>query len=298
MIRFLIERPIAVFMAFTAFFILGIITYLNIPVSLLPDISIPEITVQISGKNFSARELENTLVTPIREQLMQVRMLKDLHSETRDGNAIIRLNFEYGANTDLVFIEVNEKIDAAMNYMPKETERPKVIKASASDIPVLNLNLTINDENRDDDEYSQKFMELSDFAETVIKRRIEQLPQVAMVDMTGVMNRQIVIIPDNNKLEINGISLNDIENALNTNNLDAGNMIIRDGHYEYNIRFSSILRTIDDIRNIYIRKNDRIYQMKDLATINFASEKEKGIALFGDKRTVTLSIIWQICKKH
>ena len=162
MIRFLIERPIAVFMAFTAFFILGIITYLNIPVSLLPDISIPEITVQISGKNFSARELENTLVTPIREQLMQVRMLKDLHSETRDGNAIIRLNFEYGANTDLVFIEVNEKIDAAMNYMPKETERPKVIKASASDIPVLNLNLTINDENRDDDEYSQKFMELSD----------------------------------------------------------------------------------------------------------------------------------------
>lgn len=50
MIRFLIERPIAVFMAFTAFFILGIITYLNIPVSLLPDISIPEITVQISGK--------------------------------------------------------------------------------------------------------------------------------------------------------------------------------------------------------------------------------------------------------
>lgn len=293
MIRFLIERPIAVFMAFTAFFILGIITYLNIPVSLLPDISIPEITVQISGKNFSARELENTLVAPIREQLMQVRMLKDLHSETRDGNAIIRLNFEYGANTDLVFIEVNEKIDAAMNYMPKETERPKVIKASASDIPVLNLNLTINDENRDDDEYSQKFMELSDFAETVIKRRIEQLPQVAMVDMTGVMNRQIVIIPDNNKLEINGMSLNDIENALNTNNLDAGNMIIRDGHYEYNIRFSSILRTIDDIRNIYIRKNDRIYQMKDLATINFASEKEKGIALFGDKRTVTLSIIKQ-----
>ena len=103
MIRFLIERPIAVFIAFTAFFILGIITYLNIPVSLLPDISIPEITVQISGKNFSARELENTLVTPIREQLMQVRMLKDLHSETRDGNAIIRLKFEYVA-TQILYL--------------------------------------------------------------------------------------------------------------------------------------------------------------------------------------------------
>ena len=82
MIKFLINRPIAVFMAFTAFFILGIITYLNIPVSLLPDIAIPEITVQISGKNTSARELENTVVVPIRQQLLQISNIRDLKTET------------------------------------------------------------------------------------------------------------------------------------------------------------------------------------------------------------------------
>ena len=51
--------------------------------------------------------------------------------------------FDFGTNTDLAFIEVNEKIDAAMNYLPKDAERPKVIKASATDIPVFYLNLTL-----------------------------------------------------------------------------------------------------------------------------------------------------------
>src|SRR5690606_29149450 len=114
MIRFLIDRPIAVSMAFLAFFILGIITYLNIPVSLLPNIPIPEITVQVAGGNLSARELENTVVSSVRQQLLQVANLRDMHSETRDGNATVRLSFDYGANTDLAFVEVNEKIDAAM----------------------------------------------------------------------------------------------------------------------------------------------------------------------------------------
>ena len=59
MIKFLLQRPIAVLMAFTACFIVGLVTYFTIPVSLLPDIAIPEITVQVSGQNTSARELEN-----------------------------------------------------------------------------------------------------------------------------------------------------------------------------------------------------------------------------------------------
>lgn len=81
MVRFLIQRPIAVFMAFTAFFILGIITYLNIPVSLLPNIPIPEITIQISGRNYSARDLENNVINPIRNQLLQVGKMRDIRSE-------------------------------------------------------------------------------------------------------------------------------------------------------------------------------------------------------------------------
>ncbi len=293
MIKYLISRPISVFMAFTACFILGLIAYKNVPVSLLPDIAIPEITVQIAGNNNSARELENTVVAPIRQQLLQVGKLRDIRSETRDGNAIIRLSFDYGTDTDLAFIEVNEKIDAAMNYIPRETERPRVIKASASDIPVLDLNLTLKADKDFVSIDNDKFLELSEFAETVIKRRIEQLPQVAMVDISGLMKKEVIIIPDNNLLEISGISLYDLEFALNSNNVEPGSMIVRDGYYEYNIKFSAVLRTVEDVQNIFIRKNDRIYRLKDIAGVKLIAEKEKGMVIYGGKRGITLSVIKQ-----
>lgn len=293
MIKFLLQRPIAVLMVFLACVIIGIITYNTLPVSLLPDIAIPEITVQVSGDNMSARELENTVVKPIRRQLMQVGKLRDIRSETRDGSAIVRLKFDFGTNTDLAFIEVNEKIDAAMNNLPRDFRRPRVIKASATDIPVFYLNLTLKDDKPYTPTDEQKFLDLSDFADNVVKRRIEQLPEVAMADMTGLMHRHLQIVPDLNMLESASISLNDIENTLAANNIEPGSMTVRDGYYEYNIKFSSLLRTPEDVRNIYLRKGERIFQLKDLAKIEVVRQPETGLSLIDGKRAVTLGIIKQ-----
>jgi multidrug efflux pump subunit AcrB len=292
MIKFLINRPIAVFMAFTAFFILGIITYLNVPVSLLPDIAIPEITVQVSGKDRSARELENTVVSSIRQQLLQTGKLRDIRSETRDGNAIIRLSFEYGVNTDLAFVEVNEKIDAAMNYIPRDIERPKVIKASATDIPVFNLNLTLKIDSAGQTS-EPAFLDLCEFAEAVIKRQIEQLPEVAMVDVTGLLKKQVFVKPDEAALAMTGITLADIESALSNNNVEPGSMTVRDGYYEYNIKFSAVMRTVEDIQNIFIRKDDKIFTLKELAQVNIVPEKERGLALYNGRRAIVMSVIKQ-----
>ena len=297
MIKFLIERPIAVLMAFTAFFIIGALTYFTLPVSLLPDIAIPEITVQATGENTSARELENTVARPLRQQLMQLTKLNDMRSETRDGSAVIRLGFDFGANTDLAFIEVNEKIDAAMNYMPRDAERPRVIKASATDIPVFCLNLTLKDSRYDkavlSDKEMEDFLALSEFAESVIKRAIEQLPEVAMADITGTVARRVQIVPDMKKLETAGFTLGDIENAIAANNIEPGSMSVRDGYYEYNIRFSAVLRTVADVEEIYLNRNGRIFRLKDLAEVSLVPEKEQGLSLSNGKRAITLAIIKQ-----
>ena len=293
MIKFLLQRPIAVLMVFLACVIIGIITYITLPVSLLPDIAIPEITVQVTGDNMSARELENSVVKPVRRQLMQVGNLRDIRSEARDGSAIVRLKFDFGTNTDLAFIEVNEKIDAAMNSLPRDFRRPRVIKASATDIPVFYLNLTLEEDKPYTPTDEQKFLDLSDFADNVVKRRIEQLPEVAMADMTGLMYRHLKIVPDLNMLESASISLNDIENTLAANNIEPGSMIVRDGYYEYNIKFSSLLRTPEDVQNIYLRKSDRIFQLKDLAKIEVVRQPETGLSLIDGKRAVTLGVIKQ-----
>ena len=293
MIKAVLQRPVSILMLFLACVILGIITYFTLPVSLLPDIAIPEITVQVTGESTSARELENTAVKPIRRQLMQVGKLRDIKSETRDGYAIIRLKFDYGTNTDLAFIEVNEKIDAAMNSLPRDFRRPRVIKASATDLPVFYLNLSLKDDVPYEQTDEQKFLALSEFADNVVKRRIEQLPEVAMADMTGLMYKHLQLVPDFNKMESASITLNDIENVLSANNIEPGSMTVRDGYYEYNIKFSSLLRTPEDVRNIYLEKDGRIFQLKDLAKIDVVRQSETGMSMVNGKRAVTIGIIKQ-----
>ena len=280
-------------MAFTACFIVGLVTYFTLPVSLLPDIAIPEITVQVSAQNTSARELENTVVKPLRQQLIQVAKLKDMDSETRDGAGIIRLGFDFGTNTDLAFIEVNEKIDAAMNYLPKDAERPKVIKASATDIPVFYLNLTLKNDSAYGKTDERAFLDLCEFAENVIKRRIEQLAEVAMVDVTGLVERQLQIVPDPDKLAVLGLSIEDIENVLAQNNVEPGSMTVRDGYYEYNIKFSTLLRTEEDVKGILLRKEGRIIRLGDFCRVEIVPAKEKGVSMSNGKRAVTLAVIKQ-----
>ena len=190
------------------------------------------------------------MVAPVRRQLLQVAGLSEMQSETRDGTGVIRLSFDFGINTDLAFIEVNEKIDAAMNSLPKEALRPKAIKASATDIPVLYLNMTLRHAPKYEESDEQQFLQLCELAESVVKRRIEQLPEVAMADMTGVPRKMLQIIPDEQKMAVTGVTIEELENALLQNNVEPGSMLVRDGYYEYNIRIASLLRTPQDVEDI------------------------------------------------
>lgn len=297
MIKFLISRPIAVIMTFIAIVVLGFVAYQSVPVSLMPDIPIPEITVNVNYKNSSARELENAIVKPLRISLMQVAHLSEIKSDTRNGLAVIKLRFDYGTKIDYSYIEVNEKVDGAMNFLPRDMERPKVVKASATDIPVFYLNLTLKDADslqiNSSNEASNSFMELSEFAENVIRKRVEQLPEVAMVDISGAVKPQVSIEPDLDKLRSMGVSINQLETAISENNINPGSLIINDGHYQYNIRFSSVLRSCSDIENIYLKISDRIIQIKDIAKVSLSIQKRDGMYAANGKPAIAMAVIKQ-----
>lgn len=293
MVHFLLHRPIAVLITTFAMMVLGLVTFNQIPVSLLPDIPIPEITVQVSYPNASARELQKTIVKPLRNQLQQVNHLSDLEAETQDGLAIIKLRFDFGTNINLAYIETNEKIDGIMGQLPREIERPKVIKAGAGDIPVFNLNVTQKGQNGSFD------LQLSEFCENVLRRRIEQMKEVALVDMTGLSKPEVIIIPDRSKLQSLGITEQILAQTLQKNNIELGNLLVKDGQYQYNIRFASTLKTQTDIENIYLKIGDiqngseRVLQLKDLAKVSIQEQKLRGLYTFNGKRAVCLSIIKQ-----
>jgi multidrug efflux pump subunit AcrB len=283
-------------MTFMAAVILGLVAYRSMPVSLMPDIPIPEVTVNAAWPGSPARELENTVVRQLRAQVMQVGHLSDIRSETHDGSATISLRFDYGTDVDYAFIEVNEKIDGAMNTLPRDMPRPRVIKASATDIPVFYLNLTLEEGERDvtghaDESY--RFIELSEFAESVIRKRIEQLPEVAMVDISGTLSPQLVIEPDMVKLQNLGLTIEMIEAALADNNINAGTIIIRDGHFRYNIRITSVLRGKEDVENILMEAGGRIFRLNELATVTTVPQKRDGMFASNGRPAITMAVIKQ-----
>jgi multidrug efflux pump subunit AcrB len=275
-------------MATLAFLLLGIVSSSRIPTSLMPDIPIPEITVQLSYPNNTTRELETNVIRPLRNQLLQVSNLKDIRSETRDGFATLKLQFEYGTNTNLAFVETNEKVDASLNYLPRDLDRPKVIKASATDIPIVNLTVALKE-----DFSEERFLELSDFAETVLKKRIEQLPDIALADISGLTKPEILVTPNVLKLQSLKISSDELINAIKQNNFELGNLLVQNGIYQYNFKFKNPLKNKIDIENIYLNINDKLFQLKDLASVSLKSQQDRGLVYVNGQRALVLAIIKQ-----
>ncbi len=289
MVRYLIQRPIAVLVTFIAFCIIGFIASGQLPISMLPEIKIPEITVQVSHDNTNAYDLERSIISAFRLQLLQLPGLVDIQSETRDNSSLIRMKFEYGTNIDYVFIEVNDKIDAAMAKLPREVRRPKIIKASTTDLPVFFLNISLNNSALNND--SKKFAELSDFSINVISKRLEQLPEVAMTDISGTTNPELYIVPDESKMQSLNLTVNTFNVALEQNNIDVGGIIVREGLLQYNLLFKNELRTIEDVRNINVNVNGQTYTLKDLADVGIRQQIPKGLYLSQNEPAICMALI-------
>lgn len=286
MVKFLIQRPIAVTVTLIAFVVMSLVATRLIPVSLMPEIDIPEIVVKMSVQGKPAREMEEQFVSQIRRELLQVSHLSDIESSASNGQGNIRLVFNYDTNINYAFIEVNEKIDALMHAMPEEFTRPRVIKTSATDIPVFYLNVSLKDSLD-----AKRFMELSEFCEQVVKKRVEQLPEVAMADISGIELPEIVLQVDMDRLSQLGIDRSTFTNALETNNYSVGNIKVRSGLYEFNVRYASLLKNRDDIENLYINVNNRNFKLKDLAQIKVRPKLDKGVYLSNNTRSVVMAVI-------
>lgn len=284
MLKHIIDRPITVTMALLVVVVLGLVSIRLLPVSLIPEVDIPYITVQASAPAMSAREMDRRVVTPLRGQLIQVSALQDIVCEARDGSATLKLSFNHGADIDLLFIEVNEKIDRAMGLLP-DMDRPKVVKASATDIPAFFINVTLPS--------GGSFTELSRFCREVIAKRIEQLPEVAMVDMSGTVDEQILVLPEAGKLTQLGLTVTQLDEAIRDSHIRLGSLTIRDGEYRYSVKFDAKAGSPEDIAAIWLRSGDRLLQIGDVARVSLVPAKRTGLVRSDGQAAVTLAVIKQ-----
>jgi len=287
MVRFITLRPVAVTMAFIALITLGVFLSKHLPSSLLPAIDIPRIDIIVSSHNSSAKDLEMNFVSNIRRNLQHLNGLLEMESECSSGSAKISLIFNYKTNMSLAYLEVNEKIDKLMGSFPRDMERPLVSKPNISDIPALHLQIC-----RQNKKVTEKgLIELSDFATNIVKRRLEQLDEVALVDVAGKTSGEIHISPKTERLKSLGIGGNDLISIFDNNNIKLSNIKVEDNQSEYQIFFKSEIHGIEELKLFPVRVGNSVFPLSDLANIKLKNLDRFGMIFTNGNRAVDLALV-------
>src|SRR5699024_8887749 len=286
-LRYLIHRPIGVILSFALFVLLGIYLSPRTPISLLPETDVPYLSIHIHYPSGNAEAIEAEITKPVRLQMLQVHGVTDVWSSTENGRAELELRFGYGRNMSLAYIEANEKLDQILSRLPRDLDRPLVQYNSLSDLPVLYVSVCPKEPDRVD------FVDFGQFSRNIIKRRIEQLEPVALVDITGYDQSEIRIIPDLSMMEALDVDEADLARAIRENNISLGSITLKEGQYQYNVHFKAHLSTVDDIRHILIQKADRLIPLRDIAQVEMAARDPRGKYFAGKERGILMSVLKQ-----
>jgi multidrug efflux pump subunit AcrB len=283
MIRYLLKRPIAVFLFFLILLSFGIISFFQVPVSLLPSIDVPKATVQINFPNASAEKVNQTVTMSLLESLRPISGVQEIKSLSSDHGAEIQLVFDYRTKMDLAFLDINEQLDKLSGSFPKDMERPRVVRSNTSDVPVIRFQIVPR--------ASVDIKEASALVEGVIRRRVEQLKGVSLVDLNGTVDKVVAIRVLQNELLAVGLSEDDLFAVLRSSNTDVGSLSVRDGEFRYFLKLSGRISSIGEILDLPITtKGGGLYRIRDFARAEEIADKEVGTHLYNGKKGIVINI--------
>ncbi|MCZ8070237.1 MAG: efflux RND transporter permease subunit [Bacteroidota bacterium] len=284
MLRHLLQRPIAISMTLLVALVLSVVLYLNLPVSLLPDLDVPEITIAVRYPNASPEEIEQNLLKPIREAMLTLNGLKTTESMAQNETGKVSLRFDYGTVMNLAYIEANEKIDRLIPLLPRNLERPTVVKSSTSNIPMARIQVVPKIEN--------DLLATSELATKVLKRRLEQLEGVGLVDVNGTQERVMRVAPDEAVMQSLSLTDNDLIKTIQNSNLALGSLSVKDGNYRYFLKLASPVRSPEEMEGLPIKLpgNAGAVQLGQVAKIYLEPAKQLGYHLFQSQEGIVITI--------
>lgn len=256
-----VSRPITIAMIFLGICIIGIVALVNMPIELMPNISLGQIniTVQVRG-GIPSSEIEERVSKPIEEAMATVTHLKDILSISKEGECTVVLEFSPGTNMDFAALEVREKFARIKDKLPHEIERPVIAQYGYNDVPIMILAVT-------SEKYSPE--ELRDMVDEKIKERLNRISGVAMIDVAGGRERKILIEVDQNRLVAHSLSIEKVIDILNLSNLNllAGD-VERLGS-KFLVRAMGEFQTLDEIGNMALAMDPKAgaVRVKDVAEV-------------------------------
>ncbi len=238
-----IRRPAFMTMIFSALAVIGIFAYSNMGVDLLPKMEWPMVFVTTVYPGAGPKEIETQVSKPIEDALSSLNGLKNLRTYSSENVSFTMIEYNMSTDVNIALNEVDRKINEIRSKLPKDSKQPEVTKADVNAMPILRVSLT---SNLDD----QKFYQ---FVKDYVKPKIEQVQGVAGLTIVGGRQREIRVEIDNDKLKAFNLSLAQVNQIINAENVDfPTGKIEQKTDKNYIVRVAGKYSNLDMIRNTTI----------------------------------------------
>ncbi len=304
-----VRRPVTTVMVYLGILLLGVIAWTRLPQELYPPITYPQLTVATNYKDAAPEEIEILVTKPIEEVVGTVPGLRRVSSVSKEEISLVIAEFNWGTNMDFAALGVREKIDLIKERLPRGAEDPVVIKYNPFELPVLVINVS--------GEFSSH--ELLEIARKQIKRELEKAEGVATVNISGGLEREILVEVDQARLQASSLPISQVVDAVSKANINYPAGTIKEAFYEYLIRTMGEFQVVPEIPKIAVGVEDqkgkvakrepvetdrpgplqrekglappqRIILLKDIGTVQDTFKERSSISRFNQKENVSLSV--------
>jgi HAE1 family hydrophobic/amphiphilic exporter-1 len=228
-------------MIVSAFLVVGLIAYNQLPAELNPDIEYPTISIRTSYAGTDPQEMETLITKPIEDSIAGVSGIEEIDSTSEEGMSVVRIQFYFGTDLDTADSEVIQKVDAIRSSLPVAASSPSVQQADTNGQPIMSIAMQSK-------LYSQS--QLQTMATNIVQPALEQATDVGEVDVSNVTRREIHVDIDPTKMASYGVTVPDLVNALGGANVNVASGFIENGPLYYSVRLLGEFSSVSEINDV------------------------------------------------
>ncbi|MEW6661835.1 MAG: efflux RND transporter permease subunit [Bacillota bacterium] len=276
-----VNRPVTIVMLILIVLLLGAVSLADLTIDLFPELNLPWAVVITQYTGAGPQEVENMVTRPFESVLGTVNNVTEIQSISMVGTSVVAVEFKWGTDMNFATLQMREKIDLVKRNLPEDTGTPLVIKMDPQLMPVLQLGVTGD----------LSPAELRSLCEEVIQPRLERVEGVASVNLRGGYYPEVQVLLSPEKLAAYHLSINQVVQALQIDNLDASGGKVRKGDQELLVRVLSRLRDPKEAGDVVLLTPDGgAIKIKDLGEVREGFRDQSTLAYLNRKPSIGLDI--------
>ena len=281
-----IKRPVATTLLTAAIALAGAVAFRVLPVSALPQIDFPTISVGASLPGASPEIMASSVATPLERQFGRIAGVNEMTSSSNLGTTSITLQFDLNRNIDGAARDVQAAINAARSYLPSNLpSNPTYRKVNPADAPILILALTSNVYDRG---------KLYDAASTIMQQRLSQIQGVGQVNVGGSSLPAVRVDVNPTQLNSFGLGLQDVSAMLSRQNSNSPKGQIVDGSSSADVTANDqLLKAVDYMPLVVGYHNGAAVKLSDVANVQDSTENIRAAGFVNGKPSVLIIIFRQ-----